>query len=227
MNVLLTFAALTMTMAVAIALRLRWPRMAAPRRRRLATISALLVTPTLLPLVTKWDVTNQSVQDAEAWLRIVACQFAVVFLTLLRPRLLTVTTAVILLPLAFTTSVAGPLSTVFLPRTYTTKPVTDGYYLETVPWESLPDGNSGVEFELFYKRSPTGLLRREIMGGRLYNTQCRTEQAYATLRRETHTLYVHCPPLPTTEPAAALSGTLLHFLIPRRAMAPDLVGQRP
>lgn len=222
---LLTYCTLFATMVCAIVLRLWWPRFSSGRRRALQLLGLILLTPTLLTMVTKWDVTNHTAWAVEGWIRIVACQFAIVFFTLLRPRLLTSTAALVLITLTFSTIVAGPLSDLFRPVTFSQQHIADRYYLDTHPWESGSGANSGVDFDLYYKQSLSAHLRRGIFGTRLYNSQCRTAATYATLSPATHTLTVHCPMLTVSAANAAGSDTELRYFIPRGALSPELLRQ--
>ncbi len=221
MPLVLSLATLAFTLALAVLLRVRWPRLSLRVRRALLLIAALLLAPCLLSLVSKWDVTNQRIADLEGWVRIVTLQFAIVFLTLLRPRLLTTVIAVVLLPFLFTTSIVGPLSYLFQPDPVRVVPIADGYVLETLPWRGV-DGNSGLEYELSYRPPNLPGLRRGIYGSRLYDSQCTTTATYAVLRPETHAIDLYCPPLPPSHAEAGLSGRHEHHLIPRGALSPAL-----
>ncbi len=209
-------------MLSAITLRMLWPRLSAPHRRRLQLVAILLLVPSLLTFLSKWDSVNHRVTDIEAWIRIVSCQFAVVFFTLLRPRALTAAIAAILLPFAFSTSVAGPLSSLFRPQHFASHPIADGYILETVPWQSEGGGNSGTDFDLIYKPAHLRFLRRGITGTRFYSTQCDTLAVYAVLRVANHSLDVFCPPFRAPRPRAELSGGHDHYVIPPGALSPAL-----
>ena len=212
----------------AVVLRLLWPRLSLASRRTLQSLAFLLLLLTLVSAVTKWHFTNHRIGEAEAWLRIVACQFVIVFFTLLRPRLLTVPTAAVLLLLTFGTMVTGPLSGLFRKTSFTEQHIADRYYLDTIPWQSDDAGagaNSGVDFDLYYKQSPSAHLRRSIFGTRLYDSQCRTAATYATLSPATHTITVHCPRLATTDPDSGESGVDLRYFIPHGALSPDLLRQ--
>ena len=224
---LLTYCILFMTMLGAVTLRLRWPRLSARSRLVLKLMGVVALAPALLSMATKWDVMNHRVWMVEGWTRMVACQFAIVFFTLLRPRFLTVATAVVLIPFTFSTVVTGPLSDLFRSMLYRQQHIGDRYYLDTHPWESGSGANSGVDFDLYYMRSPTAYVRRAITGTRLYNSQCRTDETYATLSPETHTVTVFCPPLAAASVATAgavnaASGTELRYYIPRGALSPEL-----
>lgn len=221
MPLVLSLLTLACTLALAIVLRLRWPRMSARVRRGVLLTAALLLAPCLVSLVTKWDVTNQRLSDLQGWVRIVSLQFAIVFLTLLRPRALTISVAVVLLPFLFTTSIVGPLSYLYQADPVRVLPIADGYVLETLPWRGV-DGNSGLEYELSYRPPHLPGLRRAIYGTRLYDSQCRTSATYAVLRPATHAIDVYCPPLPTSTPGSALSGRHDHNIIPRGALSPAL-----
>ena len=214
-------------MLCAVALRLWWPRMSARQQLIFKLTAVVALAPALLSMATKWDVMNHRVWMVEGWIRMVACQFAIVFFTMLQPRFLTVATAVVLIPLTFSTVVTGPLSDLFRPMLYRQQHIGDRYYLDTHPWESGSGANSGVDFDLYYMRSPTAPLRRAIIGTRLYNSQCRTDATYATLAPETHTVTVHCPPLATADTSTAgtehaASGTELRYYIPCGALSPEL-----
>ena len=221
MPLVLSLVTLACTLLLAILLRLRWPRLSARARRRVLLAAACLLAPSLLSLLTKWDVTNQRITDLESWVRIVSLQFAIVFLTLLRPRMLTVAIAAVLLPFLFTTSITGPLSYLYQMDSLRVMPIADGYVLEMLPWHGV-DGNSGLEYELSYRPPNLPGLRRGIYGTRLYDSQCDTAATYAVLQPATHALDVVCPPLPASHPEAALSGRRDHHIIPRGALSPAL-----
>lgn len=223
---LLTYCTLFVTAIGALVLRLLWPRLTLSTRRTLRWLASFLLLLSLVSAITKWHVTNHRVGEIEAWLRIVACQFAIVFFTLLRPRLLTVPTAAVLLLLTFGTMVTGPLSGIFRRTSFTEQHIADRYYLDTIPWQSDgPGANSGVDFDLYYKPSPTAHLRRSIYGTRLYDSQCRTASTYATLSEATHTITVHCPRLSPANPDATESGMELRYFIPHGALSPELLRQ--
>ena len=221
----LTYCVLFTSMMSAVAIRLWWPHLSMRGRQRLQVLAFVLLAPALLSFLTKWHVTNHRIGEVEGWTRIIACQFALVFFTLLRPWLLTIPTAAVLLSLTFGTFVTAPLSGIFRNASFTEQHIADRYYLDTIPWESGSGANSGVDFDLYYKQSPSAHLRRSIFGTRLYDSQCRTAGTYATLSEATHTLTVHCPALPVTGPDAAESGTELRYLIPRGALSPELARQ--
>ena len=222
---LLTYCVLFASMLSAIAIRLRWPHLSLQGRRTLQVLAVILLAPALLSYITNWHATNHRLGEIEGWIHIIACQFAMVFFTLLRPRLLTIPTAAILLSLTFGTMVTAPLSGSFRTVPFTERHIADRYYLDTIPWESGSGANSGVDFNLYYKRSPSAYLRRSIFGTRLYDSQCRTADTYATLSEATHTLTVHCPALPASRSDAAESGTELRYFIPHGALSPELARQ--
>ena len=221
MPIVLTLVTLVSTLTTAILLRLHWPRLSTRARRRLQLLALLLLAPSLFSLVTKWDVSNYRIADLEVWIRIVAFQYGIVFLTLLRPRVLTIGIAIVLLPFLFTTSITGPLSYLFQLDPVRVVPIADGYILETLPWRGV-DGNSGIEYELSYRPPQFAGVRRDIVGTRFYDSQCDTAATYAVLRPATRALDVYCPPLPLSHPDAALSGRHDHHLIPNGALSPAL-----
>lgn len=222
MPALLTLCTLLITMLLAMAARLGWPHWSRRARRSAITIASLLLAASLLSTVTKWDVTNHRIAALQPWVRLVACQVALVFFTLLRPRLLTSAIAAVLLPMTLMTFVTGQLAGLFRTAPYNEQFIADRYYFAAVPWESGPGGNSGIDFDLFYKTSPTAHFRRSIYGTRLYNSQCQTAATYVTLSVEAHTLTVHCPPLPQSAQDSIGSGLTLRYFIPHGALSPEL-----
>ncbi len=221
----LTFVAIACLIALVAALRLLWPRLSPSTRRLLVLLFALLLIPTTLNLVLRWDTTNLRLNASLIWIRILAYELCVVFFTFLRPRALTIPIAIILTLPLLVSSVVGPASSLFSPNITTRQALGDGYFLELLPWSSHQfSGNgqtSGSDFTLFYQPPGLHLLRRPFMGYRLYNTQCRTAETTAAVDPRTAHIAVHCPPL-STDPAAPPSGTDLDYLIPRSARSPAL-----
>lgn len=217
-----TFAGLALILVAAITVRLRWPTMGAKARRRWLIAVSLVVAPTLLTLATKWDVQSLRFINLEQWVRIAAGEVALVFFTLLRPRVLSLAVVVVLLPFFLSTSVAGPLSNLFREPVVETLPIADGYILQTISWESEQGGNSGVDFDLSYRPRHLPGIRRGITGTRLYNTQCNTSAVFATLKPSGRALDVYCPPFPPGDAKAVVSGTHAHYLVPPGAMSANL-----
>lgn len=217
----LTFLAIACLIALVVTLRLFWPRLSPATRRLLFIVMALLLLPTILNAVLRWDTTSLRVNALLIWIRILAYELCVVFFTLLRPRALTIAIAIILtLPLA-SSSVVGPASSVFSSETPSRQAIGDGYFLELLPWSSGPGQTSGSDFSLFYQPPHLGFLRRTFMGYRIYDTQCRTASTTAAVDLHTAHITVHCPPL-SADPAAPPSGLDLDYLIPRGARSPAL-----
>ncbi len=217
----LTYTALVGLILVTVLLRLLVPRCSPPRRRQLSVLLALLLLPALLNTVSRWETTSLHINASLLWIRLFAYELCIVFFTLVRPRVLTSTIAVILtLPLFFS-SVTGPAATLFSRAQPKIRTISDGYFLELLPWSSGPHQNSGADFVLFYQPSHVPFLRRPFMGTRLYNSQCRTAETTSTLDPATDHISVRCPPLKSTA-AAPPSGTELDYLIPRGALSPTL-----
>lgn len=211
-----TYLGLVCLTALAIGLRLAWPRLGRRPRRWFVIALGLLLLPSLLSTASRWETSSSHLNAILLWIRLFAYVLCVVFFTLIRPRLVTITIATILLLPIFSSSIVGPAAALFTAVQPTVHPIGDEYFLELSPWSSGHQGNSGADFALFYQPAHASFLRRPFMGARLYNTQCATLQTTATIDPATAHIAVHCPPL-TTDPAAAPSGTELEYLIPAGA----------
>ena len=221
MPVILTYLALAGLTIIAVAIRLLWPRISSHRRRQLLLLLAVLLLPTLLNALTRWETTLPRLNIFLFWIRLFAYELCIVLFTLIRPRLITSFVAIILTLPLFSASAVGPASELFSTASRTLHPVGDGYFLELLPWSSGPGHNSGSDFTLFYQPAGLHLFRRPFMSSRLYNTQCHTLESTASVDARTAHITVHCPPL-TADPTAPPSGTELDYLIPRGALSPAL-----
>ena len=199
-----------MTAAVAL-LRLRWPSLSPRTRSIWLRLALLLFVPTALSYLTHWETASVHVNDLFLWIRILGYELIVIFFTLLRPRWLTTSVAVVLLLPLLAASIIAPLSALFDPHLYTVQPIADDYFLETAPWTSGEHANSGIDFTLFRQPPHLHLLRRGLRAGRLYNSQCDTAHVVARFDPIAGTLDVHCPPLPGSTPLSPTSGADLRF----------------
>lgn len=221
MPVLATYLALVCLTGFAVALRLLWPRLGLRSHRRIFFVLALLLLPTLLSTLSRWETTSAHINASLLWIRIFAYELCIVFFTLMRPRAVTTSIAVILLLPIFSSSIVGPASALFSSSRPTIQSIGYDYFLELSPWSGGPQENTGTDFTLFYQPAGIHLLRRPFMGSRLYDTQCRTSDTIATLDAATAHIALHCPAL-TSDPAAPPSGSELDFLIPDGARSAAL-----
>ena len=217
----ITYIALVCLVLATVILRVRVPQWSPARRRQLFVLLALLLLPSLLNTITRWETASLHLNAFLFWTRLFAYELCVVSFTLITPRLLTTAIAVILTLPLFSSSASGPASALFMNTQTSLHPVGDGYFLELLPWSSGPGQNGGADFSLFYQPPGMHLLRRPFVGARLYDTQCRTSTTTATVHPATAHITLHCPPL-STDPAAPPSGTDFDFLIPRGARSPAL-----
>lgn len=222
----LTFIALAFLVAAAIAIRRLVPRWSPSRRRQLSLVLAFILLPALLNTLSRWETTSHLLNALLLWSRLFAYELCIALFTLVRPRAVTTTIAVILTLPLFASSVAGPASSLFSREQSSLHPIRPGYILDLLPWSSGPGQNGGADFSLIYQPLGVRFLRRPFMGARLYNTQCRTADTTATIDPTTAHITVHCPPL-TSDPAASPSGTDFDYLIPPNARSPDLAHSLP
>ena len=200
MPLLLALTTLLLLMAGLVVLRFRWQHLKRPTRFRLLALAIALILPAVLAIVTGWQSTSVTIDNLLLWLQAFGYVLIVVFFTLLRPRWLSIGISVILLLPLLSSSSLAPLSILFTARPYRTVPIGSGYYLETAPWTSGPGENSGVEYTVFYRPGSPGFFRRGIRGGRLYESQCRTAEAFGTLDSEANRITLHCPALTPQSP---------------------------
>ena len=195
MLLIFTLLSLLLMTGLVIVLRVCWPRLSPEMRLRVAVVAVAILVVPWIERFTGWESVSIRLNQLSLWVCILGYEVCVIFFTLLRPRWLTIPIAVPLLLLIFSSSVLAPLSALFAKNTYKTLPLGHGYFVETTRWTSGPGENSGVDWDVFYRPAAPGFLRRGTSGGRLYNTQCRTDAVFGTLNLAAHTLTLHCPSL--------------------------------
>ena len=172
MKSLLTVIALLLIAALSLELRRRWPRLTRHAQIRwLVAICGLLLIK-LAADAAKWELTTSRLNDLIVWGRITGYVLLVVLFTRLRPHIVTLLIAVVLLLPLLSATVYLPLEGLFDPSPRKLSSVGDRIYLEQIPWKDSGGDNRGVDYVFAQHSRIVPFLQHDLRVGRLYRTQC-------------------------------------------------------
>ncbi len=209
MYLTLTFALLLAVTAMLVLLRLRWMYLSPYVRRAVLVTACTIVTIFLLGYSIHWATASARINTIAYWLFLACCEFFVLLLTLLPPRWLTSLIAVVLLLPILSASIFLPLTAVFAPPPVTT-PLGDHLVSVTEPWTSGKIGVSGVDIDILYRPAWAPFLQHRRQTDRLYETQCDTAKATATLQPDRQSILFDCPANPY-QPSAPGIHVVVHL----------------
>jgi hypothetical protein len=153
---------------------------------------------------TGWSSTSITFNTILVWSSYLGYIFLVLLFTLLRPRWLSVTVAIVLILPILSSSLILPLGDIF-DMTPATK-VDLGHQVQsvTIPFVNAPF-NSGADIAVYHRPAYMPFLRHRIFSARFYDTQCDTAELGAEVQSEPQPsrILIHCPALPSHSPDSA------------------------
>ncbi len=192
MHLTLTFATLLAVTAILVLLRLRWTHLSPNLRRTILATACAICIIFLLSYGTGWSTTGVRLNYIFYWLFLASVEFFVLLITLVPPRWLTSLIAVVLLLPILSASIFLPLTAVFAAPPVTT-PIGDHLVSVTEPWTSGKIGVSGVDIDILYRPTWAPFLQHRRQTDRLFETQCDTTKATATLQPDRNSILFDCP----------------------------------
>lgn len=196
MHVPLTIAVFILLAAAMIVLRARWSRLADRTRRRITFAAVSILALQACSTFSGYDTAFDHFNYVVLWAVLTAYLFFLMRFSLLRPRWFTALIALVLwLPL-FSTSIFLRFAETLagFPRSVTS--LGGNVYTETIAWRTDPSESSGADFSIYAVPPHLPFLRHHLIGLRLFNRQCDTAHAIASLSPDhKHVLYTCPPPL--------------------------------
>jgi hypothetical protein len=203
MHVPLTFAALVILTTAVVLLRIFWSRLSPKTHRILITCAVTYFIFSLITGTTRWTTAYDQLDSALYWCFVACYEVLLIRFTLLRPRWLTSTIAVILFVPILSTSTFLPLTKIFNRATSTTSVIGDRIISVRTPLEPSPLEVSGVDLDVFYQPTWSFLVRRHLQGFRFIDSQCNSSASFAVLQADHKSVLFSCPPAPNQPPDAA------------------------
>ena len=204
MHVPLTLATLAVLTCGLVLLRLRWYRLSSRVRRACVAIAIFFLVLCGLGTATGWSSTSITFNSILVWSSYLGYIFLVLLFTLLRPRWLSVTIAIVLILPILSSSLLLPLADIF-DMTPTTK-VDLGHQVQsvTIPFVNAPF-NAGADIAVYHLPAYMPFLRHRIFSARFYDTQCHTAELAAAVQSEPQPsrIVIRCPALPLQAPDSA------------------------
>jgi hypothetical protein len=202
-HVLLTLVVLGILTVALIVLRLRWLRLSLRFRKAFLGVVVACAALSIFSTVTHWSTTSETANALLEWSRDLGYIFFVLLFTLLRPRWLTVTIAVVLIVPILSASIILPLGLVF----NTVAPITKdiGGQVQSVKIPFSNPFNSGADIAVYYRPAYLPMLRRRIFSARFFKTQCDTARVYAEVESGPNPqhIFIRCPAAPSSPPDSA------------------------
>ena len=197
MYIPITIAALALMTVAMVLLRIFWLRL--PLRLRSFLLRASIAVAVLHAFfaVTKWSTTSNHLNVFINWLAIAGYELLVLLFSRLRPRWLTVPSAIILLVPLFASTVLVPLTHLFEPDTNRRGPLGNHLFYEVRPWANTGGGNAGVNILIFYRPLAVPFLRHEIQSIPFNNQECDSRAAFAIPNFTARTVLGRCPRRPS------------------------------
>jgi hypothetical protein len=158
----------------------------------IALACALLAAQTLLS-VSGWNFNSSLLRVAIYWGAMTSYEFFILLFTLIRPRWLTSMIAAILILPLLSASIFLPLDVLFDRSPRHIQVLGGPISIETVPWDSVLHGTSGVDAEIIQTSSRVPFMRRHLGGVRFYSKQCNTTALVITLAPDHRSIFFHCP----------------------------------
>jgi hypothetical protein len=192
----LTFTALALLTGALIFLRVKWPQLSLKTHRILIVCACVALILYAITFTAGWSTASNRLNASFYWFAIAGYEFFLLIFTLLRPRWLTTTIAIVLLFPILSASAFLPLSELFNPAPHTIISLGSDFISDRSPWGTGVGGSSGVELNIYSHPSWTRFLRRRRQGARYYNSQCDGSRATATLQPDLKHVLMSCPAAP-------------------------------
>jgi hypothetical protein len=202
MHILLTNAVLALLTIAMILLGTLWERVPQQLKSFVIRMSIASISVYALFAATKWGTASDRLNILINWLAIAGYELLLVLFARLRPRWLTIPSAIILLIPLFASSIVFPLTDLFEPVSKYT-PIGNHLFYEVNPWVNTGGGNTGADIRVFYRPSFAPFLRHKVQTISFNNAECNAYAAFATPGPTPKTVLGHCPHWPSGS-----SGTL-------------------
>jgi len=207
MYIPITTAALALLTVAMILLRIFWSRV--PSRLRFFLIRASIAAIALhaLFVVTKWNTTSDRLNVFINWLAIAGYELLVLLFSTLPPRWLTLTSTIILMIPLFSSSILGPLTSIFDPGSHKKVNLEDHLFYQIDPWSNAGGGSKGVDVIIYYRPPFAPFLRHRVRSIPFNDRECNSRAASAIVLPARKTVIFRCPNLPS-QPAGTLDKVL-------------------
>ena len=161
--------------------------------------------------------------DLLLWTRIAGYILVVILFTRLRPTLLTVPSALILLLPLLSASVYLPLEFLFDPTPRLRTDIGNRVVIEETPWQRSGSENRAVDYTVSQRSKWLPFLERTYRVGRFYRTQCDSDTISASLASG-NAVILHCP---AGEPGDEPVNEKILLTDANRKNVPTVVPSRP
>lgn len=210
MHVPSTLALFASILALLVVLRIRWSKFSTRFRRLVVSLACMAIVAEILSRISRWSINSDLMDALLYWAAMTSYEFFVLLLTLLRPRWLTATIAIILILPLFSASIFLPLGRIFDRNTYRVQPLGSSLVNQITPWDSVLQGTSGVDSDISEINSHVPFLRHHLGGVRFYNNQCNTSGLEVRLLPNSRNVHFHCPSW-SPQPGDEGNGTVLEL----------------
>lgn len=199
----LTFAVLLLMTGALVVLRLRWSRLTPKIHRVIIFCACAALLLHAISFATGWSTSSDHLNAAVYWIAMAAYEFFILLFTLLRPRWLTTTIAIILIVPVFSASPFLPLADLFYSAPHTVVRIGPNIISDRAPTGPEHTDSSGFDLAIYSHPSWTQFLRRRRQASHYFSAQCDASQASATLQPDGKHVLMSCPAAPNQPPDAA------------------------
>lgn len=199
----LTFAVLAILTGALIFLRLRWSRLSPKTHKSYIVCASVALFLYAVTAVTGWSTSLDHLNAALYWFAIAGFEFFILLFTMLRPRWLTTSIAIILLIPILSASVFLPLVELFMDVPHTVVSIGPNLISDRTPWGIGVGATSGYDLTIYAHPSWTRLIRHRRQASHYFSGQCNAAQASATLQPDGKHVLMSCPAAPGQQADAA------------------------
>jgi hypothetical protein len=196
MHIQITITTLALLTGAMFFLRAFWLRVPPRWRFFLIRASIALIVVHGLFLATKWNTTSSRLNAVINWLAVAGYELLVMLFSRLRPRWLTLSSAVILLVPLFAASILFPLAELFDPDFGRFVPMGNHLFYEVSPW-SNGGSTPGVDVRIYYRPPLIPVLRHKVQTVSFNDQECNANAAFAVPGPSAKTVLGRCPNWPS------------------------------
>jgi hypothetical protein len=144
-------------------------------------------------LVSQWSTTSTRINALLCWTAVVGYEVLLVRFSLMRPQWLTTISAVILLLPLLGSSLLLPLTRIFDWSPADISRIGGNYICERSPWDTVGNGNRGVDLIVFYRPPFAPFLRQLVQRSSFGDDQCDSSTAFAVADPTRKIVHFRCP----------------------------------
>ena len=196
MHISLTFALLGLLTGAILLLRRSWWRMPVWLRRLLLGLAVVMVLFRFIFLVSQWSTVSTRFNALLIWTGVAGYEILLARFSLMRPRWLTIPSAVILLVPLLGSTLLLPLTRVFDWSPADISSIGEHYICEKSPWDTASIGNTGMDLVVFYRPPLVPFLRHVVQRSSFSDDQCDSAAASAVADPIRKVVYFRCPARP-------------------------------